>query len=254
MGLVCRKCGSTDRMANGRCRTCVQTYLRENKERIKAQHDAWYAANREARLAYAAAWNAANKESAQEWRVKNADKLKEQNAAWHATNKERRNAEQRERDKARYWADPEKARARIKNQRTADPEATRAKERAYRATRADKAQASTKAWIAKHPEYLRQRNANIKAKRRAVPGKLSRGYIKKLYAIQQGVCACCETELMDGYHLDHIMPVSLGGTHTDDNVQLLCPPCNLRKGAKHPDVFKLLPVSPRANNKEVRMI
>lgn len=37
--------------------------------------------------------------------------------------------------------------------------------------------------------------------------------------------------------MDHIMPLALGGTNTDDNIQLLCPTCNRSKHAKHPVDF-----------------
>lgn len=33
------------------------------------------------------------------------------------------------------------------------------------------------------------------------------------------------------------MPIARGGSNTDDNVQLLCPACNLKKSAKHPVDF-----------------
>lgn len=52
-----------------------------------------------------------------------------------------------------------------------------------------------------------------------------------------GKCQCCKKELsFDGSHLeddypsiDHIIPLSKGGTHTWDNVQLLCRKCNYTK-------------------------
>lgn len=40
--------------------------------------------------------------------------------------------------------------------------------------------------------------------------------------------------------IDHILPISLGGTHTIDNVQPLCGPCNSGKRDKHIDYRKEL--------------
>jgi 5-methylcytosine-specific restriction endonuclease McrA len=33
-------------------------------------------------------------------------------------------------------------------------------------------------------------------------------------------------------------PLTLGGSNTDDNVQLLCPTCNIRKGSTHPSEYE----------------
>jgi 5-methylcytosine-specific restriction endonuclease McrA len=49
------------------------------------------------------------------------------------------------------------------------------------------------------------------------------------------VCRCtpeCEESLLNGYHYDHKIPVSRGGRHSVDNLRVLAPICNLRKGAK----------------------
>lgn len=52
-----------------------------------------------------------------------------------------------------------------------------------------------------------------------------------LLAQQDKRCVYCGIELtMHSSHLDHIHPLSRGGTHTIDNVQFLCPTCNLQKG------------------------
>src|SRR5574340_787097 len=67
--------------------------------------------------------------------------------------------------------------------------------------------------------------------------KLSSDISSKLFKLQKGKCACCGKRLGDDYHLDHIMPLALGGTNTDDNIQLLRAECNLQKHAKHPVEF-----------------
>lgn len=49
-----------------------------------------------------------------------------------------------------------------------------------------------------------------------------------------GKCPCCKQPLGDEFHLDHVIPLALGGPNTDDNMQLLRKTCNLQKSAKHP--------------------
>ena len=49
-----------------------------------------------------------------------------------------------------------------------------------------------------------------------------------------GKCSKCGIELRGDRHIDHIVPVSAGGTSHASNLQTLCPPCNLSKGASLP--------------------
>jgi 5-methylcytosine-specific restriction endonuclease McrA len=79
------------------------------------------------------------------------------------------------------------------------------------------------------------------SKRRALKlqsiGELSKGLSEKLFKLQLGKCPCCRLSLGKNYHMDHIMPLTKGGTNTDDNIQLLRAVCNLQKSNKHPVDF-----------------
>ena len=59
--------------------------------------------------------------------------------------------------------------------------------------------------------------------------------LEKLLNHQNNKCAICDCEISrenNNIHLDHIFPLSKGGTHTLKNVQWLCADCNRQKGAK----------------------
>lgn len=75
-------------------------------------------------------------------------------------------------------------------------------------------------------------------KRRASKvGALSCGIADRLMRLQKGKCGCCKVALGAKYEIDHVIPLAKGGAHADANLQLLCPPCNRSKGAKHPVDF-----------------
>lgn len=94
--------------------------------------------------------------------------------------------------------------------------------------------ASIKRTYAKNREVLIEKAKARKAQRRAAEGIFSKNDIERILALQKGKCAECSVVLSGKYHIDHIMPIALGGTNWPKNLQCLCAPCNLKKNAKHP--------------------
>lgn len=90
----------------------------------------------------------------------------------------------------------------------------------------------------KYPEKARENCRNRRARIAGATGNVSRGIDAILMKMQRNRCACCKANISSvGFHLDHIVPLSHGGLHDDSNFQLLCPSCNLSKGAKTSEEF-----------------
>lgn len=143
--------------------------------------------------------------------------------AWHWANRDRAL------QTSRAWAQRhrEVARERTLRWRAENPERARANDAKKRANRS--------------AEYLEKRRIdeqNRRARIKANGGRLSKGLATRLLEKQRGLCVYCAGSIAEAFHMDHIMPIALGGPNEDENIQLLCPPCNRRKHSKHPNEFK----------------
>lgn len=110
--------------------------------------------------------------------------------------------------------------------------------RRYAERHPDRRKASKAAWQSSNADRMLAHGHNRRAKIRAIGGKLSHDIRSRLMALQNSKCACCKGDLKKSKpHIDHVMPIALGGSNTDENVQILCARCNQSKNAKHPVEF-----------------
>lgn len=77
--------------------------------------------------------------------------------------------------------------------------------------------------------------------RRGAEGSFSKDDIDALLIKQSGRCAFCLIPMRQ-YHIDHILPISRGGTSWPYNLQLTCPHCNHSK--RNRDTPKSMPAQP----------
>lgn len=182
-----------------KCSKCGETKASEEFSKASFRPDNLQNRCKVCSNTYAAAWRALNKNYWNAWLENNREKK----LGYHSSYRSRNKAKRREAAKKWYAANADKILA----------------------------------WQKNNPELCRIYQQNKRA-RRLNGGKLSLGLAKKLFALQRGKCACgCKQPLGDNYHLDHVMPLALGGTNTDDNIQLLRAACNHQKHAKHPVEF-----------------
>lgn len=194
------------------------------------------------RAEYGKRWCEANRQRVRDLerarRIANPQAFKEKKDRYCAKNKEKI----AEYAKARWQAKGDEIKARLKE--TGKNAEHNAK---YRAKYYEKCLQMTQSWKDENPERRKETNAkwsrenatklrtykhNRRARKKAIGGSLSSGLAKKLFALQRGLCACCREPLGDSYEMDHIHPLALGGTNTDNNIQLLTRRCNRQKGRK----------------------
>lgn len=96
-------------------------------------------------------------------------------------------------------------------------------------------------WAQNNPLKVRIQARIRHARKNDVPGTFDEEDIHTLYKKQRGECIYseddpeCVGDLAEGFHIDHIIPISrteLNPTNHMENLQLLCPHCNLAKGNK----------------------
>ena len=182
----------------------------------------------------AAAWQKANKEKAdvrkREWYLRNKQRVIDAAGEWRLKN-------------------PDKAKASVVKYQMKCKETLLEKGKEYREVNRDKLMIRGKAYREANRELVNsrvresQRKNPIrlrleKHKRRSLEqtGSVSVKRVRELLSLQKNLCVYCEVTL-ETYHVDHIIPLSKGGSNTDDNIQILCPSCNRRKGNKLHEEF-----------------
>lgn len=105
----------------------------------------------------------------------------------------------------------------------------------YRERNREKVIQQCRDWRAANPEkYLASVHAR-RARMLGSEGAHTAGEVRRIRKMQRDRCATCSISLSDaGCHIDHIVPISKGGTNWASNLQMLCPRCNLKKSAKDP--------------------
>lgn len=94
-----------------------------------------------------------------------------------------------------------------------------------------------KLWRDKNPERIKARTQRRRALEIGAEGFFTAQDVQNLRVAQKGLCALCAKPLLKVFHVDHIVPLSRGGTNDPNNIQLTHPRCNLSKGAKLPHEF-----------------
>lgn len=205
---------------------------------------------REARLAYGKAWRAANLEKTRaDDRARSKEPRRKEQARTHYAE----NIEViRERDRQRYRADPAKKKAaasryiekhrkvvteRSRAYYTKNIETIRRKLKLYRRNNRDMIRRTVNEWRTNNPAKVVEYRQRRRARHVGASGSYRPSDWEALCYCYDNMCLCCgatHTPLT----VDHIIPISQGGTNDLDNLQPLCQSCNSAKGVNTIDYRK----------------
>lgn len=93
-----------------------------------------------------------------------------------------------------------------------------------------------KAYAKHRIKYLERSKKNY-GRRKGAIGSHDLSDIQDILRLQGFKCAYCSAVIKKKYHMDHIIPVSRGGSNMRSNLQATCASCNLSKHANDPIVF-----------------
>lgn len=202
----------------------------EDKLTKKARKRRWYLAHRESECAKSSQWTkdhpAENNARSHKvyWASVATEEVQADRVRRRAFAEMRRGLasivrswRQQIRRKKRYWSEREEAIKRARQWKLDNPE---------------RARIAQKNWEIKNFEKVRARQAEKRAKQPI--GSYTHADIRRLFAIQKGLCVGCGASITKKHHVDHVIPIARGGTNWPDNLQLLCPHCNQSKSARDP--------------------
>ena len=175
---------------------------------------------RDCRKAKTRGWYQAHVEEAAEYQKQYRETNKSHLKAYKQQRYVEHGNELRAQKRRSYWRNRDVVRARVAEQYAADAEfreAAKQRARDYSKTEAGRAS-----------------DVKRRAKRKSAVGTFTAADIEAIRKAQGNRCYLCGKSLKHGYHVDHFIPLSKGGTNDAGNLRLACPKCNQSKHAKHP--------------------
>lgn len=171
------------------------------------------------------------------WSKKNRGRQAAWMKAWRKANPEKESKNRKKANDAYLSKSENRIKSRLAAKKRYAEKGNEIRKRAkeLRPRRANKIKSYMKKWNSENRERRRALEHNREARKRGNGGSHTASDIKNIFDAQGGKCAYCKICIKKNKrHIDHIIPLILGGSNDRENIQLLCVPCNLQKGPLHP--------------------
>ena len=114
------------------------------------------------------------------------------------------------------------------NWRAANPEQKKITDNLWRNNNLEKVRESNRRWQEKNPEKILE-NIHI---RKARKQNNKTYFVRKKFIVRLYNSSCVFCGSKEKIQMDHVMPISRGGQHSEGNLQPLCQKCNYSKNSK----------------------
>lgn len=186
------------------CTTCSETKSFNDFPKDKRTRDGYRPNCKACAKQYFAKWIEQNRAKKQEadkvYRAANRDKRRKQGVDYYQRNQER-----------------EVLRKRI-----------------YRAANRELMVKRSTDYYRRNPDAAWKRDRDRRAREINAEGSHTMEDVRRQLANQDGRCYYCNI-VLQSYHVDHVIPLSRGGSNNPDNIVCACPPCNMKKHNKTPE-------------------
>ena len=165
-------------------------------------------------------------------KLKHRDKVLQRSREYAAKRWAENPEQMRERNREWSKANPEKRLAKEKRWREKNSEYVADRDRAYRAGNEGlhvQNRARVKAWRVANPDAYRAQVHLRRARKVGAEGSYGPEDVQRMLHAQNGVCNGCSAAIWKNYTIDHMTPLSRGGSNWPANLQLLCKRCNSAK-------------------------
>jgi 5-methylcytosine-specific restriction endonuclease McrA len=185
-----------------RCKPCRAAQERERRARLKAENPDIY----------------------------KSEEHRQRTRSYRAANREH----VRDVARARYADNPEKQLAYDAAYRKRHPDRVKAKNHRPESVEA------RRDYMRRHPELPAIYTSNYRARKRNAGGEHTWQDVLEKMEAQGGLCQWCGRDYGPDYEVDHVVPVSRGGSNGAENIAVACFDCNRIKNAKIPPEILML--------------